>query len=75
MEEMPVFVKIEDYQNIVDILRITQDKLKKAKALMERINELKEQEDSEINSWSQELEDIDQRLDDINKTLLEPNVQ
>ena len=71
---MPIFVKIEEYKNIVDVLRLTQEKLEKAKMLISKIQELKQQEDAELDAWQSEIEDIDGRLDLINKTLLEPEM-
>ncbi|MBS3175959.1 hypothetical protein J4457_01860 [Candidatus Woesearchaeota archaeon] len=73
-DEMPIFVKIEEYKNIVDVLRLTQEKLEKAKMLISKIQELKQQEDAELDAWQSEIEDIDGRLDLINKTLLEPEM-
>ena len=74
MEEMPVFVKIEDYKNIVDVLHVSQEKLQTAKALLTKIQELKEEEDAELAAWQAELDDIDERLDHVSRTLLEPEV-
>jgi len=74
MEEMPVFVKIEDYKNIVDVLHVSQEKLQTAKALLSKIQELKEEEDAELAAWQAELDDIDERLDHVSRTLLEPEV-
>ena len=73
-EEMPVFVKIEEYKNIVDVLHLTQDKLEKAKQLLMKIKELKDQEDNELDAWNTELDDVEQRLDLVNKTLLDPEM-
>lgn len=74
MDEMPVFVKIDDYKQIVDVLHVTQEKLRKAKLLLAKINELKAQEDAEIDTWTNEVEEIDERLEHVNKTLLEPEM-
>ena len=74
MEEMPVFVKIEDYKNIVDVLHVSQEKLQTAKALLSKIQELKEEEDAELAAWQAELDDIDERLHHVSRTLLEPEV-
>lgn len=71
---MPVFVKLDDYKDITDIINLAREKVQEAKAVLNRINDLKEKEDSEIESWRQELADIDAKISDIDKRLLEPEV-
>ena len=73
-KEMPVFVKLDDYKDITDIINLAREKVQEAKAVLNRINDLKEKEDSEIESWRQELADIDAKISDIDKRLLEPEV-
>ena len=74
MEEMPVFVKIEDYKNIVDVLHLMKEKLEIAKKLLDQVEDFKKQEDTELAAWEAELEDIDERVEGISKTLLEPEM-
>ncbi|MBS3128171.1 hypothetical protein J4410_03425 [Candidatus Woesearchaeota archaeon] len=74
MEEMPVFVKIEDYKNIVDVLHLMKEKLEIAKKLLAQVEDFKKQEDTELAAWEAELEDIDERVEGISKTLLEPEM-
>lgn len=74
MRDMPVFVKIDEYKDIVDIVNLTHDKIKKARQLLARIDELKNQEDTTIRHWKEELNQVEQRVVDIDHKLFEPNM-
>ncbi|HJN56600.1 MAG: hypothetical protein QF436_00075 [Candidatus Woesearchaeota archaeon] len=70
--EAPVFVKMEDYKDILDILGLIKDRLDEAKRTLDDINELKNNEDSEIKMWNSTLDEIGRKIEDIDKTLFEP---
>jgi hypothetical protein len=70
----PVFVKIEDYKDIVDLIALIKDRLKQAKFLLDKVKEIKEQEDAEISTWSREMDDVDQRINDVDRALFEPEL-
>ena len=72
MGEAPVFVKIEDYKDILDILELLKDRLEEAKRTLADINELKNDEDAELDMWGSTLSEIDKKLDSIDRTLFEP---
>ena len=68
----PVFVKIDDYKDILDVLDLIKDRLGEAKRTLADLNELKNDEDSELELWNSTLEEIDRKLSDIDRTLFEP---
>ena len=68
----PVFVKIEDYKDILDVLDLIKDKLGEAKRTLADLNELKNEEDAELELWSSTLNEIENKLDDIDRSLFEP---
>jgi len=70
--EAPVFVKIEDYKDIMDILGLVRDRLGEAKRTLAGINSLKNEEDSELSTWGTTLSEIEKKLDNIDRTLFEP---
>ena len=70
--EAPVFVKIEDYKDILDVLELIKDRLGEAKRTLADINELKNDEDAELELWSSTLNEIENKLDDIDRSLFEP---
>lgn len=69
---MPVFVKIDDYKNIIEVLDLLKMKLAEARQSLEKIAELKNQEDAELEQWESELEEVERKIDFIDSTLFEP---
>jgi len=73
-QKAPVFVKVEEYKLILDLLDSVRQKLNQAKTLLSRVNELKQQEDQQIETWARDIDDVEERLLSISKSLLEPQV-
>lgn len=71
-EEASVFVKVEDYKDVLDILDLIKDKLGQAKKALGDINELKNEEDSELDLWGSTLNEIERKVHNIGMVLLEP---
>lgn len=71
---MPVFVKIDEYKEVLDIIAVAKEKIHDAKSVMEHLTELKDQEDAEIDAWKSHLEDIEKKLQYIDNSLFEPNL-
>jgi len=72
MKGAPVFVKIDDYKDLLDVLDLIKDRLSEAKRTLADINELKNDEDAELELWSSTLNEIEKKLEDIDRTLFEP---
>tara|TARA_Y100000310_G_C20693181_1_gene823729 strand:- start:1747 stop:1977 length:231 start_codon:yes stop_codon:yes gene_type:complete len=68
----PVFVKLEEYKDILDILAMIKAKTNDAKVLLHKIHELKKEEESNLQLWHNELEDIDRTIDAVDKMLFTP---
>lgn len=73
-QKAPVFVRVDDYKSIIDLVETVRQKLGQAKNLLSKVNELKQQEDQQIESWSRDIDDVEERLNSISKSLLEPQV-
>jgi len=73
-QKAPVFVKLEDYKDVIDLMSLMKEKLRQARFLLDKINELKNQEEAELQSWQRELEDVEQRVSEINRALFEPEL-
>ena len=69
----PVFVQIDDYKDVLDVVELIKNKLEEAQALVSQIHDLKTQEDKELELWYKEITDIEQKIGFIDKTLLEPD--
>lgn len=67
----PIFVKIREYKNIVNVLDLVKNKLTDARNNLNKINEIKIQEDSELKEWETSLNEIEKKVEEINKALFE----
>ena len=72
MDEKNVFIRIDEYNDVLDIIALINAKVKEAKMLLEKINELKNQEDFELDVWKNSLDDIERKLKFVDQTLFEP---
>ena len=70
--EATVFIKIEDYKDVLDVLDLIKDRLGEAKRTLADINELKNDEDAELELWGSTLNEIEKKIEDIDRTLFEP---
>jgi hypothetical protein len=70
--EMPVFVKIDEYKDILDVVELMKNKVAQARETLRKIEELNNQEDSELESWKTNLEEIERKVGLIDTSLLEP---
>lgn len=70
MEQAPIFIKIDQYKNVLDIIEVLKAKVREAKNQLVKIQQLKSQEDSELEEWSSELEEVEKRIEGIDKSLL-----
>jgi hypothetical protein len=75
MEFAPVFVRIHDYNEVLDIVKILRKKLTSAKDTLQRLHNLRDEENQELIEWSKSLEEITEKISFIDKALLNPNVK
>jgi len=73
-EGMPVFVRIEDYKDVLDIMHMIKNKIAEAKELLGKINELKNEEDAELELWHSGIEEVERKLDFVDRSLFEPTM-
>ena len=72
MNDMPVFVKVEDYKDALDMMNIIRLKIEDAKKTLERVHELKSEEETELELWHTTIEEVERKIDFIDKTLSDP---
>ena len=72
MGEMPVFVKIEEYKDVLDVVNMIKNKMEDAKRTLAKVNELKNEEDAELEMWHAALEEVERKVTHIDKTLFQP---
>lgn len=69
MTPPPIYIKVEEYQELLDISSLTKERLKKARQILATIKNLKAQEDAAIADWASKLDAIEQRLTNVDKRL------
>ena len=72
MEKMPVFVKIEEYQDVLSLIRTIEHKIDDAKTTLLKINDLKAEEDELIGKWQNGVTEVEKKIQFINTSLNEP---
>lgn len=72
MEQMPVFVKIDDYNSVLELMKAIRRKMDEAKETLGKINELKNEEDHQIEMWQSALVEIEKKIEFMNQSLNEP---
>lgn len=72
MMEAPLFVKIDEYKEALDTISLIKSKLKEAKLILDKINEIKAKEDSEIEAWNNAIKEVEKKIEEIDSNLFEP---
>lgn len=67
-----VFVKINEYKEIMDVLELIKGKIREAKDTINDLNDLKNKEDAEIQSWAQTFLEIEKKVSDIDSLMIHP---
>jgi DNA-binding Lrp family transcriptional regulator len=71
-KEVPVFIKVDDYKDVIDVMELIKNKILEANGVLEKIRRLKAEEDAELELWNSNLEDIERKISYIDRTLFEP---
>jgi len=73
MDNKPMFIKVEEYKEVKQIIDLLKDKLKEAKQVLGDIEELKKQEEQQTIQWRSELDEVEQRVELMDTILLDSN--
>lgn len=71
-ETMPIYVKIDEYKDVLDIMNMIKSKLNDARKILGKINDLKNEEDAELELWHTGLDEVERKVEFVDKTLFEP---
>lgn len=71
-ETMPIYVKIDEYRDVLDIMNMIKSKLNEARKILGKINDLKNEEDAELELWHTGLDEVERKVEFVDKTLFEP---
>ena len=68
----PVFMKIDEYKEILDVLDMIKGKIKEIRNVLGSINTLRNEEDAELAVWNTTMNDIEKKIEGIDKLMFEP---
>ena len=71
-ENAQVFIKIDEYNKILETITLVKEKLDEARDILKRISELKIEEYNQLGNWDSNLEEIEKKIASVDKTLGEP---
>jgi cell shape-determining protein MreC len=72
MERMSVFVKVDEYDDVLEIVQAARKKIDEAKDTLSKIHDLKNEEDHQLEMWQSTLGEIEKKVDFIDHSLSEP---
>ena len=72
MERMPVFIKVDEYNEVLSVVRLVRKKLEESKETLARIHELKNEEDHQLEMWQTTLAEVEKKIDFVDHSLNEP---
>ena len=71
MSDMPLFVKIHAYKDVLDLVNSIKSKLDDARRTLSKVTDLKNEENAELELWQSTIEEIEQKVDGMDKALFE----
>ena len=72
MERMPVFVKVDEYEDVLDLIQSIKHKIGDAKDTLLKINDLKNDEDQLLEQWQNSLAEVEKKIEFIDQSMNEP---
>jgi len=69
--ERTLFIKIDKYKSVMKNLDYIKEKLDELEKVVNKLDEIKKEEDEELSKWHSDLENLKERLSNIDKTLFE----
>ncbi len=69
---MPVFVKVNEYKDILDVLDMIKSKIREIRDTLGSINALRNEEDAELAMWNNSINEIEKKVEGIDRIMFEP---
>ena len=71
-ENAQVFIKIGEYNKILETVSLVKGKLDEARDILKRISELKIEEYNQLGKWDSNLEEIEKKIASVDEALGKP---
>lgn len=69
-----VYIKIDEYRRVKDTIAQTMTKLQQARVLLDKLSALNGQENETLTNWGRELDEMGNKVDEVDKALFEPKI-
>ncbi len=66
-----IFVKIDEYDEVLNLMKLVNDKIAKSEDMINKIKKLKKDEEKELESWEDNLKKMKSSLDNIEAEFFE----
>ena len=70
-KQEPLFVRIDKYQDAISNLQEAKKKILEIEQILREIKDVKSREETELNSWTTELQEVKAKLDGIDRTIFQ----
>lgn len=70
--DIPVFIKLEEYDEVLSIAAVIRKKLEETKQTLSRIKQLKIEEDQEFLAWEDNIKSVHEKIDFVDELLKKP---
>ena len=70
--DVPVFIKLEEYKDILNIVTVIKKKITESKNTLESLKQLKAEEDQELEQWENNLNDVKNKVEYVGGYLTQP---
>jgi predicted nucleic acid-binding Zn-ribbon protein len=67
--DKPLFIKVNEYKDIKDIIVLIKTKVGEVKKTLYDIDSLKKQEEEELSKWHSQVNDVEKKIDFISQTM------
>ena len=72
MAQKPVYVKLDEYKNILALVDTLKAQVQAAKETLDDIRKLKQEEDVELEIWQTVIGEVENRVAFIDNTITDP---
>ena len=69
MAENQMFVKLDKYKEVFEIIEVIDKKITHVKQILSEVDELKKKEDEEIINWEKSIDEVNHKIELIKEDL------
>ncbi len=71
-QKSSVFIKIDNYREVLDLADELKQQLLAVKESYKELEDIRTEEQKELDMWKKHLQDIERQLHEVDQTLFEP---